>query len=118
MSYDISLIDPITQEILELDFIHDIKGGTYAIGGTNLATINITWNYAPIFYKVLGKKGIRTIYGKTGKDSIPIINTAMKKLNDDIDLDYWKPTEGNVKQALKDLLFFAQQKPNGVWNGD
>ncbi len=32
MSYDISLVDPVTKETLELDAPHQIRGGTYALG--------------------------------------------------------------------------------------
>ena len=34
MSYDIDLCDPITKEVIELDEPHQMKGGTYVLGGT------------------------------------------------------------------------------------
>lgn len=118
MSYDIDLKDPVTGKTLEVDFKHDIKGGTYAVGGTQELSLNITWNYSPHFRKVLGDKGIRAIYGMTGAESIPILRDAADKLADDADEDYWKPTEGNAKRALIGLLCFAQMRPDGVWAGD
>ena len=39
-------------------------------------------------------------------------------LGDDVDDDYWKPTEGNAKRALYGLLAMAQMRPDGVWGGD
>jgi len=35
-----------------------------------------------------------------------------------VDDDYWKSTEGNAKDALKNLLKLAELAPDGVWNGD
>lgn len=118
MSYDISLRHPVTKEVLEMDMPHQIKGGTYAVGGTKEAWINVTYNYAPHLYRAMGEKGISTIYGMTGAESIPILKAAMKKLGDDVDEDYWKSTEGNAKAALAGLLALAQMRPDGVWDGD
>lgn len=52
MSYDISLTDPVTGETLELDTPHHMRGGTYAVGGTTEAHLNVTWNYAKHYYRV------------------------------------------------------------------
>jgi hypothetical protein len=43
---------------------------------------------------------------------------AIAKLNDDVDQNYWKPTEGNAKKALTQLLALAKMRPDGVWRGD
>ena len=118
MSYDISLVDPVTKETLELEFVHHIRGGTYAMNGTTELWLNITYNYGRFYYEIFGEKGIRTIYGMTGAESIPVIKAAMDKLKDDVDPDYWKPTEGNAKRALAGLLALAQLRPDGIWDGD
>ena len=118
MSYDISLCDPVTHETLMVDQPHQIRGGMYAVGGTSEAWLNITYNYASHFYRVLGDKGIRTIYGMTGAESIPVLKAAADQLNDDVSEDYWKPTEGNAKRALFGLIALAQLRPDGVWEGD
>jgi hypothetical protein len=119
MSYDISLCDPITKKVLHFEEPHDMKGGTYALGGTTKMWLNVTYNYVHIFRKVIDKeKGIRFLYGLTGEKSIPILEKAMSQLADDIDDDYWKPTEGNAKEALKNLLILAQTRPDGIWMGD
>lgn len=118
MSYDISLVDPVTREPLELDFAHHIRGGLYAVGGTTRAWLNITYNYGYMYYRVFGEKGIRTIYGMSGAESIPVIKAAMAQLGDDVDPDYWKDTEGNAKRALAGLLALAQLRPDGIWDGD
>lgn len=118
MSYDIDLVDPVTRKVLLLDEPHQLKGGTYAVGGSREASFNITYNYAPHFYKVLGEQGIRTLYGKTGEETIPMLAEAASKLAADVNVDYWKPTEGNAKAALLSLLALARIRPDGVWQGD
>jgi hypothetical protein len=124
MSYDISLVDPVTRETLHIDgFPHLIRGGTHCVGGTTELWLNVTYNYAPHFYRVIPrtegeKSGIRTIYGMTGAQSIPILQKAIDALSDDVDEDYWKATEGNAKHALCGLLAFAQLRPDGIWEGD
>ena len=118
MSYDIELIDPITRVVLELDSEHHMKGGTYCAGGTKEASLNVTYNYHPIFCKVLGDSGIRSIYGMTGAESIPTLDYAIGLLGNDVDEDYWKPTEGNSKRALLQLLALAKMRPDGIWSGD
>ena len=118
MSYNISLIDPVSREELELDSPHFMRGGTYAVGGTTKACLNITYNYADQFRKVFPEEGIRVLYGMTGADSIPVLQSAINKLGNDIDEDYWKSTEGNAKRALTQLLALAKIRPDGVWDGD
>lgn len=118
MSYDIYLRNPVTKEVLKLDTHHHMMGGTYCVGGEKRAKFNVTYNYASHFYRVLGEKGIRTIYGMSGAESIPILRAGIEQLKDDVDDDYWDPTEGNAKQALYSLLALAQMRPDGVWDGD
>lgn len=118
MSYDIDLKDRVTGEVIVLDFDHHMTGGTYCVGGTNEASLNITYNYAPHYYKTMGDDGIRTIYGMSGAESIPVLKKAIVQLSDDVDEDYWKDTEGNAKRALIQLLTFAQLRPDGIWDGD
>ena len=118
MSYDIRLNDPVTGEVIELDSPHQMRGGTYAIGGTSEAWLNVTYNYGKHYYRVFGEGGIRTIYGMTGAESIPVLKLAIDALGDDVSTDYWEATEGNAKRALCQLLAFAQMRPDGVWDGD
>jgi len=60
MSYDIDLVNPVTGEVLQLNESHHMRGGTYALGGTTDASMNITYNYAN-HYKRFGEEGIREI---------------------------------------------------------
>ena len=118
MSYDISLRDPVTREVLRLGSPHEMAGGAYCAGGTDEAWLNVTYNYAPHFRRVLGERGIRTIYGMTGAESIPVLEVAAAKLADDASDDYWDATEGNAKRALLQLAALARLRPDGVWDGD
>lgn len=118
MSYNIKLCEPIDGETIQFEAAHMIRGGNYAISGTSEAWLNVTYNYGKHYRRVFGKKGIRTIYGMTGAESIPVIKAAMEQLGDDVSGNYWEATEGNAKKALAGLLAFAQMRPDGVWEGD
>ena len=120
MSYDIELKDPVTRKTIEIEDPHFMQGGTYAVGGTKELWLNVTYNYGRIFRlpEVLGEEGIRTIYGMTGAESIPVLQKAIANLGDDTDQDYWKPTDGNAKRPLCQLLAMAQMRPDGIWDGD
>lgn len=118
MSYDVGLVDE-HGDILISETPLMLKGGTYAIGGTNELWLNITYNYSEILADALERgNGIRSLYGKTGEESIPILERAIGKLGDDESDDYWEATEGNVKKVLQQLLFMAKLAPDGIWDGD
>ena len=140
MSYDIELCDPVTKETLHAKFKHEMTGGTYAIGGTDELWLNITWNYAEWYYKpgVFAatkeeSKGIRTIYGMSGAESICVLQNAinaLQSMTEDIDEDsrrrceeqgvtgYWMPTRSNAIKPLYQLLAMAMMRPDGIWEGD
>ena len=119
MSYDIRLLDPKTRETIEFDERHKIRGGTYALGGTTEAWLNITYNYCEYFYKHIDPKdGIRWLYGKTAEETIPILKGAIASLGTRQSKNYWKPTRGNAGIALEGLLYFAELRPDGIWAGD
>ena len=73
---------------------HDIAGGTYAIGGTASAWLYVTYNYAPIFFRVIGEGGIRSLHGMELREATPILDRAIAALGDaEPDADYWKATD-------------------------
>lgn len=92
----------------------------YAMAGTTELWLNVTYNYSKHYYRsdVFGEKGIRSIYGLTGAESIPVLERAISALGDDVASDYWLPTEGNAKRPLTQLLAMAQLRLDGVWKGD
>lgn len=126
MSYDIDLLDPITKEIIEINDAHFLRGGTYKIDGSKELSLNITYNYSEILRQVIQpedtpseyKTGIRSLYGMTALETIPILEVAISHLKDDVDEDYWKATEGNVKRALNNLLTMCKMRPDAIIDGD
>jgi hypothetical protein len=112
------MIDKNTGKVIQFDKPIALKGGTYAIGGTTEAWLNVTYNYSQIFYRVMGERGIRTIYGLKGKEAALILEEAIKQLKNDVADDYWEPTEGNAQVALRNLLQLAYMCPDGIFAGD
>lgn len=117
MSWDLSLTDPVSGDILVADSPHFMAGGTFAAGGTTELWLNVTYNYSAIFRRpdVLGDGCMDQFNGMTGLDSIPIFDKAINALGDDTDPDYWEPTEGNAKRSLISLRTMAKMRPDGVW---
>lgn len=115
MSYDIDLVRdgaPVTVE-------RHTEGGTYQIGGTPTAELNVTYNYGRFYYEHIDKEeGIRWLYGKTGADCIERLRTAIAALGTERDSDYWNDTPGNAGYALSILLAWAEQHPDAVFIGD
>ena len=117
-----------------------MEGGTYCLGGTTELHLNVTYNYANWYYhdgtfadKKEDSKGIRTIYGMSGAESIPVLKKAiffLESLNKDISEEerkkceeqgatgYWMPTRANAIRPLYQLLAMAQIRPDGIWEGD
>ncbi len=118
MSYDISLKDPVTKQTIELNEPHFMQGGTYAMGGTKELWLNITYNYGPYYYEATDKDprfahdevscyyadgtkgpieteyGIRGIYGKTGAESIPMLEDMIRRITEKYQKDgEWIETE-------------------------
>ena len=120
MSYDIRLVDPVTKEPLHTKVNHDMRGGMYALGGTTELWLNITWNYAHYYYEstdgdprfardeisanyadgttgpVKTEYGIRGIYGKTGAESIPMLEDMINKIE-----STYKDESGEWKTARR-----------------
>ena len=128
MSYDVSLCDPVTNEVIEVPVKHFMFGGIMQLGGSNELYVNITYNYSkiidPKFDESLIELGITPdenenyvyyLSGKKAIETIPVLEKTIEKLGNDVDDDYWKATEGNSKRALNILLTFAQMRPDGIW---
>lgn len=125
MSYDLRLVAPHGDgKTVEFREAYNERGGTHAVGGTQLAEFNVTYNYAKIFTEVLGVKGIRELYGMTATDSIIVLIVVRIKLGDPpADEDYWAATEGNACQAIRSLHRIAEQAEreghgDAIWQGD
>lgn len=155
MSYDIYLNDPSTGEVSKVNSFL-MTGGTVPCRNVNGqlfqdeqtdAWINITYNYAKYYYAVTeGDErfahtgsasgevdyGIRGIYGKTGAESIPLLQLMIDRIHDryiysdgkwlderEADTsDYWAPTAANAIRPLRQMISLAEQCPDSVWEGD
>jgi len=128
------------------------RGGTYRVCSGNEKVdegdlkLNITYNYAGYFYKVFGKKGIRSIYGMKAKDAREVLLNGYDKLCkirdkeeklgrpfDDDDYDrmkslgedwetycasYWHPCAKNAIAAVDGLVRLTMIAPGFTFNGD
>ncbi|MCI8976206.1 hypothetical protein D5282_02570 [bacterium 1xD8-48] len=92
MSYDIYLKEPVTGETAKVPG-HLMTGGTYMADyhpetGTFTpalntdAHLNITYNYGCYYCEIYEEEGIRSIYGLSGVDSIPILEKMTSFLNE------------------------------------
>ena len=160
MSYDIDLKDPVTKEVIQLPVKHLMTGGTFeadydektgrfAPKPIREAHHNITYNYSSYYYdaaegddrffgqlpddyksEVPRNLGIRGIYGKTGAESIPMLEDLIQRIeskykkngewkaSESPNEDYWKDTAGNAIRPLYQLIAMAELRPDGVWDGD
>lgn len=107
MSYWISLRDKKTGEALEVPSF--TEGGTYAVGGSCEADLNVTYNYCKFF-------NFKGLHGKGAKKTIEELGVAVMALGTERDPDYWKATEGNAGYTVNILLGWAKQHPTGIWN--
>ena len=95
-------------------------GGIYCLGEDfRKAWLNITYNYWRIYYKYglsinklkKHERGIRVLEGKSASQCVRILTSVIPQLGNETDPDYWKPTEGNAKCALVNLLSIAVAVP-------
>jgi hypothetical protein len=118
MSYDLYIVDDDGNTMRLGKTTHDIMCGTYVLGGTNEAHINITYNYAPFFKTVFGDEGIRTLYGRKVSETFKPLLEAANKLHGRPADNYWESTEGNARKALIDCIALSLLFPEGTWQGD
>lgn len=124
MSYDVRF--EVDGDTVYLDQPLDVRGGTYAIGGTGEAWLNITYNYSGAFRALFGEDGgIRSLYGKPAStlrgelvaaiDSLPGIALEQKPCTCHGSRScYWAITRANVACALHNLLTLARAVPDGA----
>ncbi len=87
---------------------HFTEGGTYPMGGTNTAELNVTYNYSKHFdFKELDEK--------TGEEAMQLLMKAVDTLGSKRDNDYWNPTKGNVGYACRILLGWALKNPEAIF---
>lgn len=90
-------------------------GGTYALGGTSEASLNITYNYAADMWRTLGEGGVRSLHGKRAGEVLGVLAAAVAMVGTDRDDNYWAATPGNAGYALSILLGWARQYPDATF---
>ncbi len=83
-------------------------GGTFAVGGTTDAELNVTYNYGKHFK-------FRELDGHLANETMVFLGSAVGRLGTIRDSEYWKPTEGNVGAACATLLEWAKIHPGARW---
>ena len=113
MSFDVSLEQD--GEVVQVK--RHQEGGTYAVGGTTEAALNVTYNYSWFYFRFLDEDfGLRWLNGRKASDCIESLEAAVAKLGTcPYQKDYWAPTPGNAGRALYTLLKWAQQHPNATF---
>lgn len=89
-------------------------GGTYILGGNDLAELNVTGNYGGWISSVI-EGGIKWLDGRRAGDCVDVLRTAVGMLGTQRSEDYWAATAGNAGYALSILLAWAIQHPDAVF---
>lgn len=114
MSWDVCVYDRRGKILTVLNFT---EGGTYPVGGTNQATLNVTYNYSKFYYRELDvRKGLKWLDGKKAKDVRARLRKAVKKLGVERSADYWEATAGNAGYALSILLKWTALDPESTFS--
>lgn len=90
-------------------------GGTRQVGGSEVAELNVTYNYRANFYRHLHEEGLRWLNGKSGAEALPRLISAVEGLGTNRSEDYWVPTDGNAGHALSILASWAKQYPTAIF---
>ena len=112
MSYDVRLKDS-EDKTVKVE-AHE-EGGTYALGGTPTAELNVTYNYSKVLVEIWDGESLSLLNGKKASKVTKLLEDSVKVLGTEQDADYWKATEGNVGYALNILLGWAKQYPDSTF---
>ena len=109
MSWDVSIEDD-AGEYLEVDHFEG-EGGTYALGGSSLAELNVTYNYGQLFRQAMPhlENGFNSLQGMSLELAYQHILEGCSVLPDDPAPDYWATTPGNAGHALHILRGWIDQ---------
>lgn len=94
------------------------EGGTYAVGGSEYAELNVTYNYSHVWVRVLGDEFpgmVEMLHGRKAGETVPVLARLCAELPDEPGDDYWQPTPGNAGHAAALLLRMAREHPEAVW---
>lgn len=128
MSWWVYLVDEHEQPV-EVERFE--AGGTYALGGTDRAELNITYNYGSLYREAWpeeledGKGALeQMLSGRTAAETFPLIGATIDKLTDMAGglaavvaerSSYWDATPRNAALPLLMLSRWAKQYPEAQW---
>lgn len=123
MSWDVTLYrerEAGTDWPVPLDVPRHTEGGTYVMGGSPRACLNVTYNYGARYREHLPPADsnilVTMLDGKTAAETIPLLERLVAALGTERDRDYWQPTAGNAGYALSILLAWARLYPDAHWD--
>lgn len=105
------------------------EGGTYVLGGTDQAELNVTYNYSGHIssafnyaamklglsdseLREITEQGLRYLQDKRAGEVMALLSVAAHYLGDKPDADYWQPSAGNAGHALTVLAKWAILNPD------
>lgn len=81
MSWDCELVNE-KGETLKLEKKHNLKGGTYAVGGTDDCWLNVTYNYGRYIRECPDfPDGLDSLQDKVAVDTVQMFDNAIEFLN-------------------------------------
>ncbi len=111
MSWWVGLEEFGTERILQVKSFEE--GGTYCLGGSDLADLNVTYNYGGIYRRVIDEEnGLWTLNGLSAQAALDLLEPAIVQLDNSSsiwDNDYWAATDGNAKRPLVMLAEWCRQ---------
>lgn len=112
MSHDIRLVSRTLGGEVTCKVVPHEEGGTYAMGGTADADLNVTYNYSQV-YAILDFHPSE-LNDKRAGDCIPRLEEIVAKLGTRQYSDYWAPTPGNAGHAMNVVLGWCKQNPDAI----
>ena len=85
---------------------------------------NITYNVGPMFYAAIPEKGIRAIYGKTGRGAVPVLRDMREYFEENkVKLEKMEPSNGwgtfdNTYKCLCKMVLASMNNLDDEWSGD
>jgi hypothetical protein len=116
MSFDVALKCPCCDEPISVER-HE-EGGTYVMGGTTTAELNVTYNYSLFYFDHLDRKqGLEWLDGKKASECIERLREAVAALGAERSANYWAAKAGNAGYVLAILLKWAEEYRREEWLG-
>lgn len=125
MSYTVRLVDAEKTRVLPAITPNYTHGTTVSFDPRTMellpnpeCALSITYNYGKHYDDVFGPKGIDVIHDMPAREATPLFVAGVQQLGSKPSSNYWEATPGNAGHALRILLGFALDHPDGVFTID